>query len=119
MNTKEIELSSELISLWEINDIAKYSELESELLHSNELDSFLGSYLKERWIVEHIQNIEITEHPNQLHISYVISLYNGCRNLDEKDDTEMTLDYEIDLHSNQIKITGQSIPEERSTFEEF
>lgn len=119
MNTKEIELSSELISLWEINDIAKYLELESELLHSNELDSFLGSYLKDRWIVEHIHNIEITEHPNQLHINYVISLYNGCRNIDAKDDTEMTLDYEIDLNSNQIKITGQSIPEERSTFEEF
>lgn len=47
--TINIELSSNVISLWKENDESKYLELARELEYSDELISFLCRYQKERW----------------------------------------------------------------------
>ncbi|REC39775.1 hypothetical protein [Chryseobacterium sp. 5_R23647] len=120
MNNKEtvkIELSDNLISLWEDNDESKYSELERELHNSDELIMFLCRYQKDRWEAESIDHIEVE--PTKLHISYTINFFSGCKDLDKDDDATISVDYKINTTAGEIEIIGDPIPEERSTFEEF
>lgn len=120
MNNKEtvnIELSDNLISLWEDDDESKYSELERELHNSNELIMFLCRYQKDRWEAESIDHIEVE--PTKLHISYTINFFSGCKDLDKDDDETISVDYKINTTTGKIEIIGDPIPEERSTFDEF
>ena len=64
-----IDVSNNLISLWEENDKSKYSELIKELMISDDLITFLSRYLKDRWIVDSIGNIELLR-DNKFEISY-------------------------------------------------
>ncbi|WP_353166891.1 hypothetical protein [Empedobacter brevis] len=113
-----IDVSNNLISLWEENDKSKYSELIKELMISDDLITFLSRYLKDRWIVDSIDNIELLS-DNKFEISYNKSLYNGCRDLDLHDDDYLEVNFIMKLESFEVQIIGQPIPEERSTFEEF
>lgn len=114
-----IELSNNVISLWKENDKSKYTELIKELEGSDELVTFLCRYQKDRWTAGSIDYIEITESPDQLHISYTINLFSGCKDLDKEDDDHIILNYKINLESCEIEITGEPVPEERSTSDEF
>lgn len=113
-----IEISNNVISLWKEDDDSKYSELIKELENSDDLVSFLCRYQKERWTVDSINNIELLEN-NKLEISYIKSLYNGCRDLDLYDDDYLVVNFVMNLKSHEVKIIGEPAPEERSTFEEF
>ena len=113
-----IDVSNNLISLWEENDKSKYSELIKGLMISDDLITFLSRYLKDRWIVDSIGNIELLR-DNKFEISYNKSLYNGCRDLDLHDDDYLEVNFIMKLESFEVQIIGQPIPEERSTFEEF
>lgn len=117
--TINIELSSNVISLWKKNDESKYSELVRELEYSDELISFLSRYQKERWVAESIGHIELTKNPDELHISYNINLFNGCKDMDEDDIDDIVVKYKIHIESYRIEITGEPIPEERTTLDEF
>ncbi|PXW13611.1 hypothetical protein C8D70_10814 [Chryseobacterium sp. CBTAP 102] len=117
--TVNIELSNDVIYLWNENDKSKYSELKKELQYSEDLVTFLSRYQKERWVADSIDYIEITENPNELHIDYTIKFFSGCRDLDAEDGDFIVVNYKINLESCEIEIIGKSIPEERSTFEEF
>lgn len=114
-----IELSNNVISLWEENDKSKYTELIKELEGSDDLVTFLCRYQKDRWTAESIDYIEITENPDQLHISYTINFFSGCKDLDKEDEDHIVLNYKINLESCEIEITGEPVPEERSTLDEF
>ena len=85
---------------------------------SDDLITFLSRYLKDRWIVDSIGNIELLR-DNKFEISYNKSLYNGCRDLDLHDDDYLEVNFIMKLESFEVQIIGQPIPEERSTFEEF
>lgn len=117
--TVNIELTNDVIYLWEENDESKYSELIKELQYSEDLVTFLCRYQKERWVADSIDDIEITEHPNELHINFTIKFFSGCRDLDAESDDFIVVNYKIDFESGEIEIIGKPIPEERSTFEEF
>jgi hypothetical protein len=117
--TVSIELSNDVIYLWEENDESKFSELKKELQYSEDLVTFLCRYQKERWVADSINDIEIKENPNELHIDYTIKFFSGCRDLDEENDDFIIVNYKINLESFIIEIIGKPIPEERSTFEEF
>lgn len=117
--TVNINLSNDVIFLWEENDESKYSELIKELQYSEDLVTFLCRYQKERWVADSIDDIEITENPNELLINFTIKFFSGCRDLDAESDDYIVVNYKIDLESGEIKIIGKPIPEERSTFEEF
>lgn len=117
--TVNIDLSNDLIYLWEENDKSKYSKLRKELLHSEDLVTFLSRYQKERWVADSIDYIDITENPNELHIDYTIKFFSGCRDLDAENEDFIIVNYNINLESCEIEIIGKPIPEERSTFEEF
>lgn len=117
--TVNIELSNDIIYLWEENDKSKYSELKKELQYSEDLVAFLCRYQKERWVADSIDYIEITENPNELHINYTIKFFSGCRDLDAENEDFIVVNYKINLESCEIEIIGKPIPEERSTFEEF
>jgi len=117
--TVSIELSNDVIYLWEENDESKFSELKKELQYSEDLVTFLCRYQKERWVADSINDIEIKEKPNELHIDYTIKFFSGCRDLDEENDDFIIVNYKINLESFIIEIIGKPIPEERSTFEEF
>lgn len=117
--TVNIELSNDVIYLWEENDESKYSELIKELQYSEDLVTFLCRYQKERWVADSIDDIEITENPNELHINFTIKFFSGCRDLDAESDDFIVVNYKIDLESSEVEIIGKSIPEDRSTFEEF
>ncbi|WP_159479784.1 hypothetical protein [Chryseobacterium sp. 18068] len=117
--TINIQLSSEVTSLWKEGDIAKFAELKNELENSDHLITFLSRYQKERWKAESIDYIEIMENPNELHISYTISNFSGCKDMEKEDDDNIVVEYKINLESEEIEIIGQPIPEDRSTFEEY
>ena len=117
--TVNIDVSNDLIYLWEENDKSKYSKLREELLYSEDLLTFLSRYQKERWVADSINDIDITENPNELHIDYTIKFFSGCRDLDSENDDFIVVNYKINLESFEIEIIGKPIPEERSTFEEF
>lgn len=117
--TINIELSSNIISLWKENDESKYSALGRELEYSDELISFLCRYQKERWVAESIGHIEITKNPDELHISYNINLFNGCKDMDEDDIDDIVVNYKINIETCEIEITGEPVPEERTTLDEF
>lgn len=117
--TINIELSNDVIYLWNENDKSRYSELIKELQYSENLVTFLSRYQKERWVADSIDDIEITENPNELRIDYTIKLFSGCRDLDAENNDFIVVNYKINLESYEIEIVGKSIPEERSTFEEF
>lgn len=117
--TVNIELSNNVVALWNEDDELKYSELIKELENSDDLVDFLCRYQKERWIAESINYIEITENPNELHISYNINFFSGCKDLDKDDDDYIVVKYKIDLESSEIEIIGEPVPEERSTLDEF
>ena len=117
--TINIELSSNVISLWKENDESKYSALGRELEYSDELISFLCRYQKDRWVAESISNIEITKNSDELHISYNINLFNGCKDMDEDDIDDIVVKYKINIETCEIEITGEPVPEERTTLNEF
>lgn len=117
--TVNIELSPSLISLWKENDETKYSVLQNELENSHELVAFLCRYQKDRWTVDIIDHIEVINNPNELHISYTINYYSGCKDLDKDDDEDIVVKYNINLVTEEIEIIGEPIPEERSTLDEF
>lgn len=113
-----IDVSNDVISLWEGDDESKYSKLVKELENSDDLVAFLSRYQKERWTVDSINNIEFLE-DNELEISYNKSLYNGCRDLDLHDDDYLVVNFIMNLKSYEVEIIGEPLPEERTTFEEF
>lgn len=117
--TINIELSSNVISLWKENDESKYSALGRELEYSDELISFLCRYQKDRWVAESIGYIEITKNSDELHISYNINLFNGCKDMDEDDIDDIVVKYKINIETCEIEITGEPVPEERTTLNEF
>lgn len=117
--TINIELTSSLISLWSEDDEAKYLGLKNELENSDELVTFLCRYQKDRWTAESIDHIEVMENPDELHISYTINFFSGCKDLDQDDVDNIVVKYNINFESEEIEIIGQPIPEDRSTFEEF
>lgn len=117
--TVNIELSSNVISLWNEDDESKYSELIKELEYSNDLITFLCRYQKERWVAESIDHIETTENSNELIISYTINFYSGCKNFDKDDNDYLVVKYKINLESSEIEIIGEPVPEERTTLDEF
>lgn len=117
--TVNIELSNNLISLWNEDDESKYSELIKELEHSDDLITFLCRYQKERWVADSIDHIETTQNINELLISYTINFYSGCKDLDKDDNDYLVAKYKINLESSEIEIIGEPIPEERTTLDEF
>lgn len=117
--TVNIELSSDVISLWKENDESKYSELIKELGDSDDLVIFLCRYQKDRWIAESINQIELTENSNELQISYYINFFSGCKDIDEDDIDYIVVEYKVNLENEEIEIIGEAVPEERSTLDEF
>lgn len=117
--TVTIRLSNDVISLWQKNHYSKYSELKTELENSDDLISFLDLYHRDRWKVESIYDIEICSSPDELHITYIINLFNGCKDLDENEDDNIVVEYKINLETCEIEIIGEPITEERSTRDEF
>lgn len=115
--TVNIDLSNDVIYHWEENNESKFSELKKDLQYSEDLITFLCRYQKERWVADSIDDIEIKENPNELHIYYIINFFSGCRDLDAENEDFIIVNYEINLESFEIKIIGKPIPEERSTFE--
>lgn len=115
--TVNIDLSNDVIYHWEENNESKFSELKKDLQYSEDLITFLCRYQKERWVADSIDDIEIKENPNELHIYYIIKFFSGCRDLDAENEDFIIVNYEINLESFEIKIIGKPIPEERSTFE--
>lgn len=117
--TVNIELSSDVISLWRENDESKYSELIKELEDSDDLVTFLCRYQKDRWIAESINQIELTGNSNKLQISYNINFFSGCKDIDEDDIDYIVVEYKVNLENEEIEIIGDAVPEERSTLDEF
>lgn len=117
--TVNIELSSDVISLWRENDESKYSELIKELEDSDDLVTFLCRYQKDRWIAESINQIELTGNSNKLQISYNINFFSGCKDIDEDDIDYIVVEYKVNLENEEIEIIGEAVPEERSTLDEF
>lgn len=117
--TVNIELSSDVISLWRENDESKYSELIKELEDSDDLVTFLCRYQKDRWIAESINQIELTGKSNELQISYNINFFSGCKDIDEDDIDYIVVEYKVNLENEEIEIIGDAVPEERSTLDEF
>jgi hypothetical protein len=113
------DLSNETVSLWEDDDQAKSSALERELEDSDELVSFINRYQKDRWEVHSIDQVTIDTAEGSIYIEFTRHLFNGCRDLDAQDDDDLSVSFIVHPKQGEITITGNPIPEERSTFEEF
>lgn len=126
MNTEqilELEITQDVISLL-INDFDEgYESLTDQLENNTKLIAFFQDYMVDRWRVDNITINDISFEQNRregsIDLVCGISLYNGCRNLNEEDEYKDNVSFEIDYGSSMITIIGSPIPEPRTTLDEF